>query len=161
MFGLFKQQITTEQASSSLYLLIKENLVNDDVKDSDGNVLITKQKQRLIYLSRFYDFLEKKGFDTIKMRLVIFWTTDNYKIEDDSNLAEKTIATLGSIQKINELFDASSSQEEFTSRWLNTNIFGKDFDLQQRMLITAWCVEHSKAATDVLVSAFKKFKVAA
>ena len=160
MFGLLKQKISTEQASSSLYLLIKENLVNDDVKDSEGNVLITKQRQRLIYLARFYDFLEKKGLDTIKMRLVVFWTTDNYKIENDTDLAEKTIATLGSIQKVNELFDVSSSQEDFTSRWLNTNMFGKDFDLSQRMLITSWCIEHSKAATDVLISAFKKFKIA-
>lgn len=159
MFGFFKQKTTTDEVSSSLYLLIKENLVKDDIRDGENIVLITKQKQRLIYLSRFYDFLEKKGLDTIKMRLVVYWTTDNYEIENDNDLAEKTIITLGSIQKINELFDTSSSQEEFTSRWLNTNMFGKDFDLSQRTLITACCIEHSKAATDVLISAFKKFKI--
>lgn len=159
MFNFFKKKITTEEVSSSLYLLIKENLVNDDVKDSDGNVLIPMRKQRLFYLARFYDFLERKDFKAIKMRIVLYWTTDNHEIKNDSEYTKKIINTLASIQDINKLFDASLSQEEFTSQWLNTNIFGKEFNLEQKVLITSWCMEHSKVITELLVSTFNKFKI--
>lgn len=159
MLNLFKKKITTDEVSSSLYLLIKENLVDDDIKDNAGNVLITMYKQRLFYLSRFYDFLEKRGFNTVKMRLVLYWTSDNHKTRDESEYTKKMINVLASIQDINKLFSVSSTQEEFTSQWLNTKIFGKELNLEQRVLITSWCTENSQVINELLVSTFNKFKI--
>lgn len=159
MLNLFKKKITSDEILSSLYLLIKKDLVKDDLKDNKGNILITTHKQRLFFLSRFYDFLGKNGLDKVKMRLIAYWVNDNYKINNDIDFTEKTINVLGSVQKINELFEPIQNQEEFTSKWMRTPIFGKEFDLSQKILIMSWCFEYSKSATDILISALRKFEI--
>jgi hypothetical protein len=160
MFDLFKIKLTTNEVSSSLFNIIMDSrIIDGDYLDDDDSVLITEWKQRILYLARFYDFLDRNGLNNIKWQLISHWVTQNCKADDEREHTLQVIKTLRKIQKINELFDTTSSQEEFTSRWLNTDIFGNGHDLSQMMLITHWCTEHSELAMDILESTLKKVRI--
>lgn len=153
----FKKKITAEEMATGLYHATISNAVKDDLKDHDGNVILTKKEQSLMLTQHIYDLFERRGFKKSKLLLLTTYVANNHKIKTDNDLHFEMAISLDSIEKIRKFFKEfpPESNKFFKQKFL----FDKDLDPIQKTLAMQWYVSHCKIIDSAFESGMKKFRI--
>ncbi|NQU06601.1 MAG: hypothetical protein HQ568_10945 [Calditrichaeota bacterium] len=156
-FSLFKKKITAEEMATGLYHATVSNTVKEDLKDQDGNVMLTKKEQSLMLAQHLYDLLEQQNFKKAKLYLLITYVVNNHKIKDNNDLTFEMAISLDAIEKARIFFKAipPESHKFIKQKFL----FDKDLNPIQKTLVMSWYVSQREIIDSAFESGMKKFKV--
>ena len=153
----FKKKITAEEMATGLYHATISNIVKDDLKDQNGNVILPKKEQSLMLTQHIYDLFERSGFKKSKLLLLTTYVANNHKVKTDNDLHFEMTISLDAIEKIRKFFMKMppESHEFFKGEFL----FNKDLDPIQKTLAMQWYASHCKIIDSAFESGMKKFRV--
>ena len=153
----FKKKISAEEMAMGLYRSTVSNTVKDNLKDQDGNVILTKKEQSLMLVQHLYDLLEQHNFKKSKLYLLTAYVMNNHKIKTDNNLHFEMAISLDAIKKVRKFFKEIplKNHKFFKQKFL----FDKNLDPIQKTLAMTWHVSHCKIINSAFESCMKKFKV--
>ncbi len=142
---------------TGLYHATISNVIKDDLRDQDNNVILTKKEQTIMLAQHLYDLLEKHGFDKPKLYALTTYVVNNYDIKEDGDVTIYMAISLEEFKKVGDFFkDLSPENHKFFKKDF---LFDKDFDPIQKTLAMTWYVEHCKIIDSAFQSGLSKFKV--
>ena len=158
----FKKKISAEEMATGLYHATISNTIKDDLKDYDGNVILTKKEQSLMLTQHLYDILERHTLTKSKVYLVATYVVNNHKIKTDDDLHFEMAISLDAILKIRKFFrEIPPERHKFFKQFLREKfLFDKNLDLIQKTLAMDWYISYCKIIDSAFKSGMKKFKVA-
>lgn len=160
-FNLFKKKTTVEKMATGLYHATVSNTVKDDLKDQDGNVILTKKEQSLMLAQHLYNLLEMQNFKKAKLYLLTTYVVNNHEIKNDNDLTFQMAVSLDAIEKVrNFLKDFKEMPPKNHKFFKQKFLFDKKLNPIQKTLAMVWYVSHCKIIDSALESGMKKFKVA-
>lgn len=140
-----------------LYHAMISNTIKTDLRDQDGNVILTMKEQSLMLAQYLYNLVERSNLDELKVHILLTYVVNNYehKMKEDS-----TIYMAVSLVEFNKVRDyvknvLSESHKFFSDAFL----FGKDLDFTQKTLVVVWYVEQCKIIDSTFELGLKNFKI--
>jgi hypothetical protein len=140
-----------------LYHATISNAVKDDLKDQDGNVILTKKEQTIMLAQHLYDLLERYRLDKPKLYALTTYVVNNYDIKEEGDVTIYRAISLDEFKKVGNFFkDLSPESHKFFKKDF---LFDKDLNPIQKTLAMTWYVEHCKIIDSAFQLGIKKFKV--
>jgi len=155
----FKKKITTEEIAKNFYFATVLDTVKDDLKDQDGNVILTKKELILMLTQHLYVLFEKHDLGKAKLYLLTTHVVNSTKIKNNNDLTFEMAISLDAIKKIRKFFQQFPAPEESHKFFKTKFLFDKDLDPIQKTLAMARYVSYCKVIDSVFESTIKKFKV--
>jgi hypothetical protein len=151
------KEITAEEMATGLYHATISNTIKDDLKDHDGNVILTKKEQSLMLTQYVYDLFERSGFKKSKLFLLTTYVVNNYKVKTENDFTFEMAISLDAIKKIRSFFKEipPESHKFFKGKFL----FDKDLNSIQKTLAMQWYISYCKIIDSAFQSSLKKFKI--
>lgn len=155
----FKKKITTEEMAKNLYFATVLDTVEEDLKDKDGNIILTKKELILMLTQHLYVLFEKYNLGKAKLLLLTTHVVNSTKIKNNDDLTFEMAISLDAIEKIRTFLQQFPAPEESHKFFKAKFLFEKDLDPMQKTLAMARYVAYCKVIDSVFESTMKKFKV--
>jgi hypothetical protein len=154
---LFKKKISSKEMAKGLYHTVISNSIRTDLRDQDGNIILTMKEQSLMLAQYLYNLVESSNLGELKSHILLTYVANNceYKMKEDP-----VIYLTASLTEFNKVGDyikdvLSESHKFFNEAFL----FGKDLDFIQKILIVVWYVEQCKIIDSTFQLGIKNFKI--
>lgn len=153
----FKKKITVEEMVTGLYHTTINNMIKDDLKDYDNNVILTKKEQSLMLTQHLYNILGRYDFKKSKLYLLTTYVANNYKVKTDGDLHFEMAASLDAIEKIQMFFkEILPENNNFLKQKF---LFDKDLDPIQKTLAIQWYISYCKIIDSAFELGMENFEV--
>ena len=155
----FKQKITTEEMAKNLYFATVLDIVKEDLKDQDDNIILTKKELILMLTQHLYVLFEKHNLGKANLYLLTTHVVNSAKIKNNDDLTFEMDISLDVIEKIRKFFQQFPAPEESHNFFNAKFLFDKNLNPMQKTFAIARYVSYCKVIDSVFESTKKKFKV--
>lgn len=147
--------------ATGLYHATISNVVKNDLKDQDNNVILTKKEQTIMLAQHLYDLLGRHRFDKSQLYALTTYVVNNYDIKDEGDLTIYMAISLDEFKKVSDFLDffKELSPERSHKFFKKDFLFDKDLNPIQKTLAMTWYVEHCKIIDSAFQLGLNKFKV--
>lgn len=154
-----EEKISVEKMATGMYAsFFIHNSVKEELKDADGNLLLSKEERILLLLCILCRLLEVRGLNDVKIRLLSIFTNENRGVKNEGDLVIEMALVAKSMEQVNKMFWPIPKEiQEFIKRdWA----FNKNLNPVQKFSIFVWYFEHIKTIDSIFKSFHEKFVVA-